>query len=239
MDSDETEKDAFMIQDTPGEKKKATRKHTTLFGDGGILGYEGLFLVITIIVILVVLLTVKNFTLAILIVGLITNFVIISTHLTLMGDRHAEMARIKKDSFTTATTALPGGASPSFTNIPADEPGTDDIAYPGSIEEFGEYETYPELGHTDWRTTARDDVPYGNPFSTHRIASPQAAGPDDDDYAVVALDGDEAITVQARSRNDPTRAWAGSLRQKSLIGRYVSEELDERENCRWWGQHEG
>jgi hypothetical protein len=54
----------------------------------GLDGYHGFFLALTLVVMIVIVLTTKELTTAILLIGLITNFLIISSQLTLLGDRH-------------------------------------------------------------------------------------------------------------------------------------------------------
>lgn len=242
----------------------------------GLKGYQGFFLALTLVVMLVILLTTRDLTTAILVIGLITNFLIISSQLTLLGDRHmlgdadtlegvdkqanhsvmvtppgALFAPVaegmadgpdaysdQKESFTMATTAPPGAGPPSFPNIP--DTSDVDSTYPGAID-FGktsEGDEAPALGFVDWDAAARDNVPRGNPFDTDRIANPQAASPCVDDEALALFDGDELNAYQVRSRNDPERVWAGIYRRSAMIDRYVREELDERENTRWWGNHE-
>ena len=56
----------------------------------GPFGYQGFFLLLTLIVMVVIVLLSKNLTNSILIIGLIANFLIISSQLTLMGDRHVD-----------------------------------------------------------------------------------------------------------------------------------------------------
>jgi hypothetical protein len=56
----------------------------------GPFGYQGFFLLLTLIVMVVIVLMSKNLTNSILIIGLIANFLIISSQLTLMGDRHVD-----------------------------------------------------------------------------------------------------------------------------------------------------
>lgn len=54
----------------------------------GLSGYHGFFLALTLIVMILIVLMTKELTTAILLIGLITNFLIISSQLTLLGDRH-------------------------------------------------------------------------------------------------------------------------------------------------------
>jgi len=225
-------------------------------------GHLGFYLGLTLVIIIIVIMVSKSFATAVLIITLLANFVIISTYLTLMHDRVAGQSGSPApgpygssgppDRFTTATTAPPGAGAPevvavaggrrrgsageSYSDFGGDTGG--DAGYPGAIDGGIDDDSLPQFGATDWRAEGRDNVPAGNPFSTSRTASPQAAPPDVDDDAVAALDGDELMAVQGRSRNDPTRVWAGALRKKAQLSRYVKEELDERENSRWWGQHE-
>ena len=59
----------------------------------GPFGYQGFFLVLTLIVMVVIVFLSKSLTNSILVIGLVANFLIISSQLTLMGDRHVEDMR--------------------------------------------------------------------------------------------------------------------------------------------------
>lgn len=232
----------------------------------GVNGYQGLFLALTLIVMIIVLLTAKDLTTAILVIGLVTNYLIISSQLTFLGDRHTKHQKKglnggaasavatnpppalfaptgSYESFTTATTAPPGAGPPDVVSMPETHA---EVSYPGSID-FGNLgdedggiasDEAPALGHTDWTTADRDGAPEGNPFSTNRVSAPQSASPCVDDDALAFYDGDELNTYHVRARNDPERVWAGIYRRKALVSNYISEELDERENSQWWGNHE-
>ncbi len=242
----------------------------------GIGGYQGVFLALTLVVMLVIVMLSKDLPSALLVIGLITNFFIVSSQLTLLGDRQvadAERRGPPAPGLSSAVFDSPAGVTPEGAALLASlggssaaerlAPGREAFApappafpvvpatwgglpgpYPGAIDFDGEAgpgapgEEAPALGHLDLSAAARDGAPEGNPFETGRVAAPYAAAPCVDDDAISGFDGDEQNTYQARSRNDPTRVWAGVFRRKELIDRYVRSELDERENCRWWGVHE-
>ena len=272
----------------------------------GLEGYAGFFLVMSLAVIVAIIYLSPNTMTALVVVGLVTNFLIIASQTTLMGDRAARspgpaaapgvavspplaVATSLSEGFTSTTTAPPGGAPPAIVNMPAASGASVDVAapgdaavpggaaaeidslgaqgygevYPGAIDFGGESplsgpaDEAPAMGHADltvaggpggpaaypaWgppgEPLSRDGTPRGNPFDTDRIASAPAAGPCVDDDALAIHDGDELNTYQARSRNDMTRVWAGIYRRKSLMDRYVREELDEEEDTRWWGRAE-
>ena len=52
------------------------------------------------------------------------------------------------------------------------------------------------------------------------------------------IDGDERMVYQSRSRNDPTRAIAGTMDRRRELDKYLREEVEEEENRVWWGRHE-
>jgi hypothetical protein len=108
--------------------------------------------------------------------------------------------------------------------------------YPGSID-AGDFDSEAPFGHSDQRA---DDVPpYGTPFNTSRVAFPAKAGGCVDDEANDAeIDGDEGGVYQALSRNDATRATAGSMNRRRDLDPYFREEVEEAENRMWWGQGE-
>lgn len=95
------------------------------------------------------------------------------------------------------------------------------------------------LGHTDRLEGDYDTAPEGNPFDLARTAAPLAAGPCVDDEANDdELDGDEGMTLQGLSRNDPTRVEAGIFNRLRDLKPYLDEETAEAENKIWWGAHE-
>lgn len=97
-----------------------------------------------------------------------------------------------------------------------------------------------DQGHYD-RLVAEDEFsPEGNPFDLARTGAPQAASPCTDDEANDDnYDIDERNTYQARSRNDATRATAGTMRRLKEMDKYFREEVEEREDSNgWWGRHE-
>ena len=52
------------------------------------------------------------------------------------------------------------------------------------------------------------------------------------------IDGDDRLSYQSLSRNDPKRPIMGVTRRRSDMDKYLREEVDEEENRRWWGQNE-
>ena len=169
------------------------------FKDKGVKGYEGFFLALTFVVMLVILVSSKDMTTALLTIGLITNFLIISSQLTMIGDRNIKMDAAAAVAPPSAAALISASQSnfhdPEFDSVA-------DGAYPGAI-----------------------DVP-----EDRTLRSPVG------DSAL--LDGDERITHQVRSRNDPERVWAGALQKKAFIEPYVAEELADAEDRPWWGRHE-
>lgn len=80
----------------------------------GLSGYQGFFLALTLIVMIVIVLTAKDLTTGILLIGLITNFLIISSQLTLLGDRHVatsggSLSQIDRDLASTVMATPPPG----------------------------------------------------------------------------------------------------------------------------------
>lgn len=182
------------------------------------------FYVLTLIVVIVILFMATNLATALLLIGLVAAFQL----MLLLGD-HRQRPLTKEAMRPKPHTTVPARTA----RIERPEYAS---SYPGAID-FGD-DTTPSLGHADWDAYARASVPEGNPYSHSRIASPQAAPPSVDDDAIAFYDGDELVTHHARSRNDPERVWAGVRHRKALVDQYVREELDERENIRWWGVHE-
>lgn len=110
--------------------------------------------------------------------------------------------------------------------------------YRGAIN-MNDDDDYRMYGHRDRYRGEDDYAPQGNLYNVGRSHAPVAAGACQDDEANDdEIDGDERITYQARSRNDPVRVTIGTLNRRSALDKYLREELDEEENRRWWGRHE-
>ncbi len=208
---------------------------------------QGLFLALTLVVMIIIVLVTKDLTAAILIIGLATNYLIISTQLTALGRQQKARApppAAEPENFWpapgagapyTGTTAATGGGGPwrgvraPYRGAIAGDP---DAGGPG-------VHAAAARGHPDRTARETDSVPVGNPHDLDRIGSPAAAAPCvDDEAAGGPLDGDELLAVQARSRNDDTRVRAGTIRRKAFMERFLTEELEEEEDSRWWGRHE-
>jgi hypothetical protein len=173
------------------------------------------FSVLTLIIIIVVIFTAADLASALLLIGLVVAF-----RLMLLMCGHRQRPQPKE-------TMQPKPQKTARIERPKYTP-----SYPGAIDFCDD--TDPSLGHADWDTRARGNAPEGDP----RIAGLQAAPPCVDGDSFASYDGDELVTYHARSRNDPERVWAGARHRKTLVDKYVREELDERENIRWWGVHE-
>lgn len=242
-----------------------------------IAGYQGLFLALTLVVMIIIILVTKDLTTAILIIGLITNYLIISSHLTLIKQRHengtttppgsrghynddgtyslgdyCEPYAPGSPSAPSSRPAAggggkegywpqPGAGPPHSVQVPKGLPY--DEGYRGAIDAAGDIDhdsadTAP-WGHPDRTAYGSDYMAVGNPYDLDRIGSPGAAPPGIDDEAIGGLlDADELNTYHARSRNDNTRVWAGAIRRKEFMDRYLREELEEEEDSQWWGRHE-
>lgn len=211
------------------------------------------FAAFTFVVIIAVIFICRDLMTTFFVVGLLTNFLILSSQLYLYGSRAEGVA----------ATGFAGRPAERFVGVPPDSylGGAHDADVVGEAGDaagrdlgrpapgaaradedyFGAIDLSDEafaLGLADWKAAARDDAPEGNPFSAGRVAPPQAAPPCVDDDAVNVLDADELNTVHARARNDETLVWAGVRERKTVVDGAVREELDERENTYWWGVHE-
>ena len=195
-------------------------------------GSQGLFMTLTFVIMIIIVLSTKELSSAMLLIGFITNFLIISSQLTLMGDRNTvNDSETKYNRYRRAlgespvmVTPLPGVVGNFVSGDPA-EP------YPGAI---GPAEQYPgPIGPAEQYPGAIDFIE--SPAQNIK----QAAGQDgacksysDDSGA------DDFVVSQTRSRNNPERVWAGIHRRKALIDRFAGEELDEEGGTPWWGSHE-
>jgi hypothetical protein len=205
-------------------------------------GSQGLFLALTFVIMIIIVLSTKELSSAMLLIGFITNFLIISSQLTLMGDRNTvNDSETKYNRYRRAlgespvmVTPLPGVVGNFVGGAPAEQyPGAIGPAeqYPGPI---GPAEQYPgAIGPAEQYPGAIDFIE--SPAQNIK----QAAGRDgacksysDDSGA------DDFVVSQTRSRNNPERVWAGIHRRKALIDRFAGEELDEEGGTPWWGSHE-
>jgi hypothetical protein len=109
--------------------------------------------------------------------------------------------------------------------------------YQGAID-VDEYDTLPGLGHRDSRRGEAMGPPEGAPH--FRRISPVYAAPAciDDEANDDTIDGDERLSYQALSRNDPTRPTAGTMSRRGALDQYLREEVEEADDREWWGRHE-
>ena len=105
-----------------------------------------------------------------------------------------------------------------------------EAAYPGAID------TESEMGHRTARIT--DFVPEGNPYVSTRLAPDHGEVCVDDEANDEEIDGDERMNYQSRSRNDSTRATAGTMNRRKDLDRYLREEVEDEERRVGWGEHE-
>jgi hypothetical protein len=112
--------------------------------------------------------------------------------------------------------------------------------YPGAIElDAGSQWPATAAGSRDRRWLENAGAPSGNYYNYGRSAAPETPGPCADGEANAEdIDADEANTYQVRSRNDPVRATAGTMRRQRDMDRYLREETLEAEERVWWGRHE-
>lgn len=112
--------------------------------------------------------------------------------------------------------------------------------YPGAIElDVGNQWPSTAAGSRDRLRLENAGAPSGNFYNYGRSAAPETPGPCADGEANAEdIDADEANTYQVRSRNDPVRATAGTMRRQRDMDRYLREETLEAEERLWWGRHE-
>ena len=112
--------------------------------------------------------------------------------------------------------------------------------YPGAIELDADSQWPASAAGTRDRDRGEDAAaPKGNFYNYGRASAPETAGPCADGEANADdIDADEANTDPVRSRNDPVRITAGTMRRQSDMDRYFREEVLEAEEREWWGRHE-
>jgi hypothetical protein len=151
-------------------------------------------------------------------------------------------------SVAAASSAASGAATGGSTPSPSKDGFSagkydflDDLRpYPGAIELDADSQWPASAAGT--RDRDRGDnaaAPKGNFYNYGRASAPEAASPCTDVEANADdIDADEANTYQVRSRNDPVRMTAGTMRRQIEMDRYFREEVLEAEERVWWGRHE-
>jgi len=226
----------------------------TAFYVSGKLPQETLFLLLTFIVIFIVMILSPDVTTALLIIGLLVGVAVY------LRNQHEKLTY--RDSgvlpgspeFPSGAAVTPAPFAPSgapvtpapFAPSGAPSGSPSGAPYRGAIDVDGEtdmyaleYDEFGEYGHEDSPYSAAMSAPYGNPFDLDSMGSPAAARADFDDEANNdEMDGDERITYQQRSRNDPTRVTAGTMNRHKMLDPYLRGEVEEEADSPWWGRHE-
>ena len=182
-------------------------------------GQGALFLALTFVLVIIIVLMSPDIMTALVIIGLLLGATLTYN---MMGDHDVG-----------AYCKCPAPPPPHDLGPPAPLQG-----YPGAID-INEYDSEPGWGHRDRTERDNEFASEGNPFNFNRLNAPSAAGACIDDEANDdALDGDERMNYQARSRNDPTRATAGTMNRRCDLDKYLREEVEEEDDREWWGRHE-
>lgn len=217
-------------------------------------GPQRYFLVLTFIVIVAIVLLADSFSDAILAVTLLSQFLIITTLLTSIHDRHVDASDSDGGYGDGAATAgagwLPpmGAGGPAFTAEPRDggEPFATTPARGGgwaSVDDIddgllpGVSASYAPVRSGADGPAFTAEAAATNPFQLNRVRG--AAEPAPCDYSVEAadvMDSDRKTVEHVRWRHDPHRVAAGVMDRKRLMDKYVREELDEEEDSQWWGR---
>lgn len=209
-------------------------------------GSQGLYIALTLVVIIVIINLAPDPNRALLLISLIVSFLIISTQLTIMrnqdqrcpGDDADDMDDID-DHFAERPAA--GAHFPHGNPIPGvtgEYPGGLDAATLANIGyQFGAGDASPAVGPA-YTPTTPDPTPFPhNPYQLNRVQT-RAERLGDDGMASEARnthDADRKVVTHARWRHDPYRVAAGVMRKKDQMQRYIGEELDEVEHREWWG----
>ncbi|GFR91267.1 hypothetical protein ElyMa_002588600 [Elysia marginata] len=225
----------------------------------GLDTYQGVFMVLTLIVMIIVVLSAKDFATAILLISLMTNFLIISSQLTLIfgGYNHGAADCGKEENgFCRLDRSLASLETVDRVDPTALEDGVTAELFESKVQTRPSQETFdtPHRGNATAMSPLRTKAPdsflesaaYPGAIDFKGIDSPDVGGevlglfgsgsealsmPYDDD-------GNGLMALQARSRNEPERARTGVYRRKALVDRHVGEELDEHEKMCWWGAEE-
>ena len=114
-----------------------------------------------------------------------------------------------------------------------------------AADEAAYYDEADERGHERF-TSGHGGAHHGHDEAGEHGAGHYRGAVDYDSAGEGAGEGDETTPPtadeqnarQVRSRNVPERVWAAARKRKGAVEGYVAEELDEKENSVWWGQHE-
>lgn len=215
---------------------EGTNSHKTM----GLGGYQGLFLALTLVVMIIIIITTKDLPTAIIVIGLITNFLIISSQLTLMGDRHVaieENARGAKRRINRglAASVTTGSPSPGAMLAEGFEDDPTDNTPAGGTDQFADAPLAAGAGLED---DSDPLVDFDGRPSKQAGDAPETRDLGYDNDTNGLFDADEAAAYQVRSRNVPERVWSVGPRRRAFVEKYTREELDNEENKAWWGRHE-
>jgi hypothetical protein len=203
--------------------------------EGISLGYQEGFLALTFAVIVIIVLVSKKLTRAVVIVSLLTNFLIISTQLTLISEKSNILGKNSsgkssgessgKSSGKTPKTVANALAPKTVASAPKTVASAPKTVASAAQQVSQEQKTPRYPGAINLGSGFVGDIgPHAEPF--------------EDDFIIESLDDGELMAQQSLSRNDPERALAGITNRKALVERFMGEELDEAEDERWWGRHE-
>ena len=185
---------------------------------------QEIFIGITFIVIIIIIILVKDKIMAILIVGLIANFLAISSQLNIINDRHLQN-QSNQNGFKNKKSILSNIIGPSkliscnkFTNITPDEPKINEHSetnngydlYEGKINEYYDQCQFHEV-----------QVPFTNKFSNII------------DKNNIGYDADAKYVREQIIRNDNDRINP-VCNTRNLINKYIIPEINEDTNKPWW-----
>ena len=204
------------------------------------------FMALTLVVMLVIFITCGTQHTTLFITTLSLLFAVFSMY------RMEKLASTAGSVAAVAAAAAGGVAAASGTASGSPTPSKDGFAagkysfldelrpYPGAIELDADSQWPASAAGTRDRDRADDAAaPKGNFYNYGRASAPETAGPCADGEANADdIDADEANTYQVRSRNDPVRITAGTMRRQIEMDRYFREEVLEAEDREWWGRHE-
>ncbi len=226
-------------------------------------GPQRIFMILTFIVIVAIVMLTESLSTAMIFISLISQFLIISTLSTSIGELHDKATQPSSAAISMPWFPIsPGFTSDreGFASKPLENPGVyDGDSYPGGLSpaDLGQMSydmgpiaalpagtgpVYSPVDMPGYGLGGGGDgpsLPPDNPYQTNRLnsrAEPSACDYGPNSEARDSFDADRKIVEHARWRHDPHRVVAGTMRRKDLMTRYVREELDEKENEPWWGR---
>ena len=189
----------------------------------GLTFNQEMFLGISFIIIIIIMILVKNKTQAMLMVGLIANFLLISSQLVIINERRYR-DKYSKIGAKSPDTKLSFVSGPIVTQNDT----INSVKKFNLREEFADYQG--KIGSEDTNYTMSTDGAISNP-----VNDILPAGTIDDDFYFSSPAGNALLARDTMLRGHSSRVNPRN-NNRSLMEKYVLPELQEEEVKPWWGR---